>query len=134
MIHWCTLTITMDSGWNAISEPDPGSDLQGVVGYLNPSGYRTVPRILWDTRRIESQLAEAGGLVGYSMRAKLPQKQFWAVAAWESDAALDTFVESDPHAGIRLALKRVMAESWFERFELDGTEVPMTVDEALERV
>lgn len=33
-----------------------------------------------------------------------------------------------------MALKQVMAESWFERFDLRGGEVPMSVDDALERV
>ena len=124
----------MEFAWNSFSEPDPESELQGVVGHLRPSGYRTVPRVLWHTRGIESQLAESAGLVGYALRAKLPQKQFWAVAAWESDEALQDFVESDPHAGIRVALKQVMEESWFERFDLSGGEVPMSVDEALKRV
>lgn len=124
----------MDFAWNSLSEPDPGSELQGVVGHLHPSGYRTVPRVLWHTRRIEAQLAQSVGLVGYALRAKLPQKKFWAVAAWESDKSLQNFVESDPHAGIRVALKQVMEESWFERFDLDGGEVPMTVDEALKRI
>ena len=93
-----------------------------------------MPRVLWHTRGIESQLAESVGLVGYALRAKLPQKKFWAVAAWESDESLQNFVESNPHAEIRVALKRVMEESWFETFDLSGGEVPMTVDEALERV
>lgn len=124
----------MDFAWNSFNVPDPESELQGVVGHLHPSGYRTVPRVLWHTRGIESQLAESVGLVGYALRAKIPQKKFWAVAAWESDESLQNFVESDPHAGIRVALKQVMEESWFERFDLDGREVPMTVDEALKRV
>jgi hypothetical protein len=124
----------MDFAWNSFHEPDPKSELQGVVGHLNPSGYRTVPRVLWHTRGVESQLAESNGLVGYALRAKLPQKKFWAVAAWESDESLQRFVEGDPHAGIRVALKQVMEESWFERFDLSGEEVPMTVDEALKRV
>ena len=124
----------MDFGWNAFTEPDPESELHGVVGHLRPSGYRTVPRVLWHTRGIESQLAESAGLVGYALRAKLPQKKFWAVAAWESDDSLNTFVERDPHAETRVTLKRVMSESWFERFTLSGGEVPLTVDEALKRV
>ena len=39
-----------------------------------------------------------------------------------------------PHAGIRVALKQIIEESWFERFDLRGAEVPMTVAEALKRV
>ncbi|WP_435349261.1 hypothetical protein [Haloarchaeobius sp. HRN-SO-5] len=124
----------MGFAWQSFVEPDPESELQGVVGYLHPSRYRTVPRVLWHTREIEAQLSESGGLVGYAMRAKLSQKKFWAVAAWESDESLRSFVESDPHAEIRMALKREMEESWFQRFDVSGEEVPLRIDEALERV
>jgi heme-degrading monooxygenase HmoA len=124
----------MEFAWRSFVEPDPGSELQGVVGYLQPSRYRTVPRVLWHTREIEAQLAESDGLVGYALRAKLAQKKFWAVAAWESDESLQRFVESDPHAEIRTVLERAMNESWFQRFDVSGEEVPLNVDEALDRV
>lgn len=124
----------MDFAWRSFEEPDPGSELQGVVGYLHPSGYRTVPKVLWHTRQVEAQLAESAGLVGYALRAELTRKEFWAVAAWKNDESLQRFVESDPHAGIRASLEREMAESWFERFDVDAEEVPLDVDEALERV
>ncbi|WP_458185618.1 hypothetical protein [Haladaptatus sp. NG-WS-4] len=124
----------MEFAWQFFDEPSMESELQGVVGYLHPSGYRTVPRVLWHTRKIEAQLAESAGLVGYALRANLAQKKFWAVAAWESDESLQHFVESDPHAGIRASLKREMKESWFKRFDVSGDEVPLDIDEALERV
>ena len=124
----------MEFAWQSFGEPDPESELQGVVGYLHPSEYRTVPRVLLHTRTIEAQLAESAGLVGYALRAKLLQRKFWAVAAWESDESLQQFVESDPHAGIKAVLKREMEESWFERFGVGGEEVPLDIDEALERV
>jgi heme-degrading monooxygenase HmoA len=124
----------MDFAWKSFVDPDPEAELQGVVGYLHPSRYRTVPRVLRHTRKIEAQLAESSGLVGYALRAKLAQKKFWAVAAWESDESLQNFVESNPHAEIRTALKREMKESWFQRFDVSGEEVPLNVDEALKRV
>lgn len=124
----------MEFAWQSFVEPDPDSELQGVVGHLRPSGYLTVPRVLWHTRKIEAQLAESGGLVGYALRAELPRKKFWAVAAWDSDDALQSFVERDPHAAIRAALEPAMSESWFERFTVGAEEVPLGVDDALERI
>jgi heme-degrading monooxygenase HmoA len=128
------VSYNMDFAWQSFAEPAPESELRGVVGYLHPSRYRTVPRVLWHTREIEAQLAGSGGLVGYSLRAKLARKEFWAVAAWESDESLREFVESDPHAGIRTTLKREMKESWFQTFDVRGEEVPLDIDEALRRV
>lgn len=124
----------MEFAWKSFVEPDPESELRGVIGYLNPSGYWTVPKVLWHTRKIEAQLAESYGLVGYALRANLAQKKFWAVAAWESDESLQNYVETNPHAGIRAALKPEMNESWFKRFDVQGEKVPLGIDEALERV
>lgn len=124
----------MEFAWKSFSEPDPESQLQGVVGHLHTSGYLTVPKVLWHTRAIEAQLAESDGLVGYALRAKLTKKKFWAVAAWESDESLQNYVESNPHAGIRGGLKPAMKESWFKRFDVQGEEVPLSIDEALDQV
>ena len=124
----------MEFAWKSFDEPDLESELQGVIGYLHPSRYRTVPRVLWHTRQIEAQLAESAGLVGYALRANFAQKKFWTVAVWESDESLQYFVESDPHAGIRASLKREMKESWFKRFDVSSEDVPLDIDEALEHV
>jgi len=124
----------MDFSWQSFVEPEPESELRGVVGLLHPFRYRTVPRVLRSTRRIESQLAESDGLVGYALRAEFFQRRFCAVAVWEDGASLEDFVESDPHAGIRAALKGEMEESWFETFDVKSEEVPVGIDEALARV
>ena len=124
----------MEFTWQSFVDPNPESELQAVVGYLHSSRYRTVPKVLWQTREIEAQLTESDGLVGYALRAKLAQKKFWAVAAWDSDETLNNFVESSPHAEIRTSLKREMKESWFQRFKVYGEEVPLNIDEALKRV
>lgn len=131
---WRMLKFVMDFAWQSFDDPEPGSDLQGVVGFLHPDRYRTVPRVFWNSRRIESQLAESDGLIGYALRAEPFGRRFWAVALWETDEHLQGFVETDPHKGIRAALKGAMAESWFERFAADTEDVPMSVDEALARV
>lgn len=124
----------MESAWKSFGEPTPDSELQAVIGYLNPSGYLTVPKVLWNTRKIEAQLADSDGLVGYALRANVAQKKFWAVAAWERDESLQNYVETEPHAGIRLALKAEMKESWFKRFDVVGGDLPLSIDEGLERV
>jgi hypothetical protein len=124
----------MDFSWKSFGEPEADADLRGVIGYLHPTQYRTVSRVLWNTRQIEAQLAESKGLVGYSLRAKLFPRRFWAVAVWENDESLQSFVEGNPHAGIRSALKGAMEESWFKTFDVKTEEVPIDIDEAITRV
>ncbi len=124
----------MDFSWQSFADPEPDSELVGVLGQLRPLRYRTVPRVMLKTRRIESQLAESDGLVGYALRAKPLQRRFWAVAVWEDEASLRSFVEADPHAGIRAALRDAMEEGRFQTFDVDGAEVPLDMDEAIARV
>lgn len=124
----------MDFSWQAFVEPEPESELRGVVGELRPSRYRTVPRVLQNTRRIESQLADSNRLVGYALRANFFRRRFWAVAVWEDEESLQKFVTSKPHVEIMAALKGEMEMSRFNRFDVVGEEVPMEIDEAIERV
>lgn len=124
----------MDFSWQSFAEPEPESELVGVLGRLRPGKYRTVPRVMWNSRRIESQLAESDGLVGYALRAELLRRRFRAVAVWEDEASLQDFVETDPHAGIRKALRDAMEEGRFETFDVEGGEVPLDMDETIARV
>lgn len=124
----------MDFSWQSFADPEPESELVGVLGQLRPSRYRTVPRVMLSSRRIESQLAESDGLVGYALRAELLDRRFWAVAVWEDEESLEDFVGTDPHAGIRAALREKMEEGHFQTFDVSGEEVPMDVDEAIARV
>lgn len=124
----------MDIAWKPFTEPDPESDLLGVVGKIRPDRYRTVPRILLSTRRIEAQLADSHGLIGYTLRAEVLRRRFWAVSVWDGAESLRNFVETNPHAEIRAALKPALEVGRFRTFEVTSDEVPISVDEAIARV
>lgn len=124
----------MDLPWQPFTDPDPESDLLGVVGEIRPFRYRTVPRVLQMTRRVESQLATSNGLVGYGLRAKFVRRRFWAVSVWESEESLREFVATRPHVEIMVALKPAMETSQFDTFDVKGEEVPIAIDEAIARV
>ena len=123
----------MDFAWRSFVVPDPDSDLVGVVGEIRPYRYRTVPRVLRSTRRIESQLADSNGLVGYTLRARFYSRRFWAVSVWESEESLQKFVATKPHVEIMAALKEELEASQFDQFAVKGKEVPIGIDEAITR-
>jgi heme-degrading monooxygenase HmoA len=123
----------MEFEWKSFGDPDPETELLGVVGEIRPARYRTVPRVLQSTRRIESQLADSDGLVGYSLRASFLSRRFWAVSVWEGEKSLQNFVTTEPHAEIMAALKGGMETSRFDRFAVRGEEVPIGVDDAIAR-
>lgn len=115
-------------------DPDPESELLGVVGELRPLRYRTVPRILRSTGQIESQLAHSNGLIGYAFRAELFRRRFGVVAVWEGEESLQNFVTNKPHVEIMATFQGEMEVSRFDTFDVIGEEVPLEFDEALARV
>ena len=62
--------------WKSFGTPAPGSEYLALLSYLRLKRYRTIPRFGGYTRRIETQLREARGLIGYSLRAKLLTRDF----------------------------------------------------------
>lgn len=124
----------MEFSWKSFVDSEPESELVGVVGELRPLRYRTIPRVMRLTRRIETQLGESDGLVGYALRAEFIRRRFRAVAVWEGEESLQDFVASDPHAEIRATLREEMEESRFETFDVEWAEVPVGIDEAIARV
>lgn len=59
-------------------------------------GYRYIPGFLRWTLWIRGQLAEAPGLVGYSLDAKLFRRTFWTLSAWTSREAVEEFGGAGP--------------------------------------
>lgn len=123
----------MDFSWQSFVAPEPESDLLGVIGEIRPFRYRTIPRVMLSTRRIESQLADADGLVGYALRAEFLRRRFWAVSVWDGEESLQAFVTDEPHVDIMAGLKEAMETSRFQRFDVTGEEVPVAIDEAIAR-
>lgn len=124
---------SMDVSWKSFAEPDPESDLLGVVGEIRPVRYRTIPRVLRATRGIESQLADSEGLVGYTLRARILRRRFWAVSVWEGEESLREFVANEPHVDTMTSLKDALETSQFHRFDVRGEDVPVGIDDAIAR-
>ena len=124
----------MEFPWQPFMTPEPDSELLGVVGEIRPYRYRTVPRIIQATRRIETQLADSDGLIGYALRAEVLRRRFWAVSVWEDEESLQNFVTKNPHVEVMATLKGEMETSRFDRFDVNGNEVPVAIDKAIARV
>ena len=56
--------------WNHLREPEPGREYLALLTYLPLKRYRTIPRFLGYARRVEAQLRETEGVIGYGLRAK----------------------------------------------------------------
>ena len=84
-------------------------------------------------RAIRRQLAETPGLIGYSLRAKLFRHRFWTLTVWEDDTALTAFVGHEPHRTTMGGLGPHMDTTAFVRWDVMGSDVPLSWDEAMRR-
>jgi heme-degrading monooxygenase HmoA len=85
------------------------------------------------TRRIQTQLKSARGLVGYSLLAHLVAKRFWTLSVWQDEVSLMNFVHQDPHREAMMTLRRFMGGTRFLRWKIKGSAVPPNWHDAMER-
>lgn len=119
--------------WISFSKPDPDRDYVAVMTYLPLKNLWSLPRFLYYTRRIRSQLGTARGLVGYSLIAHIVAKRFWTLSVWQDEVALMEFVHKHPHNESMIVLRRYMGGTAFVRWSVKGAAVPPSWPEAMER-
>ncbi len=117
--------------WKTSFQPDPDREYLALLTVLPVKHYRTIPRFLGYTRRIEAQLAETVGLVGYSLRAEFLHRRFWTLSVWEDEGALQQFVHQGFHPGVMTVLVPDMGETNFVRHPIKGSEYPPSWKSAL---
>ncbi len=67
--------------WISFKKPAPKREYVAILSYLPLKSFWSLPQFLYYTRRIQTQLKSAYGLVGYSL-AHVLVKRFWTVYAW----------------------------------------------------
>jgi hypothetical protein len=120
--------------WTTFSPPDPARDYVAMASRLPLARYRDMPGFLRAVMAIRGQLAQASGLVGYSLDAHLAQKTFWTVSAWDSQDALDAFSRADPHRGRVGVIRPRMRPTTFTFWTVRGADLPISWTEARRRI
>jgi hypothetical protein len=120
--------------WTTFSPADPARDYVAMASRLPLARYRDIPAFLRATMAIRGQLAQASGLVGYSLDAHLAQKTFWTVSAWDSQDALDAFSRADPHRSRVGVIRPRMRPTTFTFWTVRGADLPISWTEARRRI
>ena len=123
----------MDMPWKKIAPVDPKGEYLVLLTYLPLKKHRTIPRFFWSTFAIQKQLAGSAGLLGYALRAKPLQKNFWTLSAWLDEKSLMDFAVRLPHSQVMKALAHEMGPTKFIRWKVAGSDVPLRWDVAIER-
>ena len=120
--------------WRRRSEARPDQEYLVMVSRLPLRSFRTVPSFLRLTLSVARRLERTDGLVGYSLLAKPLRKTFWTLSAWQSQGDLDAFVGKLPHLGVMRTLRPRMGPTKFVFWTVAGLALPVTWDEAIERL
>jgi len=120
--------------WISFKKAAPEREYVAMLSYLPLKSFWSLPQFFYYTRRIQTQLKSAHGLVGYSLLTHVLVKKFWTVSVWEDEIALTDFVHNQPHRETMMILRRYMGGTDFVRWKVKGAAVPPSWQEALERI
>jgi len=123
----------MDMPWKKIAPTNANEEYLILLTYLPLKKHRTVPRFFWSTFAIQKQLAGSAGIIGYALRAKPLQKDFWTMSAWLDEKSLMEFVLHIPHSQVMKALTPHMGPTKFTRWKVAASDIPLRWDVAMQR-
>lgn len=121
----------MDMPWKKIGSIEANGQYLALLTYLPLKKHRTIARFFWSTFAIQKQLAGSAGIIGYALRAKPLQKNFWTMSAWQDEKALMDFVLSIPHSRVMKALTPHMGPTKFTRWKVAASDLPLRWDVAM---
>lgn len=83
---------------------------------------------------VTATLREQPGFIGVSLRREILGDTTWTMTVWRDEESLDAFVRSDTHQEAIAAAFGALAGARFVRFEVNGGDLPVDWDAALERL
>jgi heme-degrading monooxygenase HmoA len=122
------------SPWKTFATVDVEREYLVLASSIPAKRVSSAPRMFRGAQAVRRQLAQAEGLVGFSLLAKPFSKQYATLSVWESQAALDAFVRQQPHADLMSALRPSMGDTRFVTWHVSGRDARPRWDDALERL
>jgi heme-degrading monooxygenase HmoA len=119
--------------WKTLRAPQPGREYVVLLTYLPMRKPAKLPAFFGYVRQIRAQLDGTSGVIAYSLLARPLRSQYWTLTVWESDEALRHFVREPPHADAMRELPRFLSGFRTTRWTADGSAVPPSWRDALER-
>jgi hypothetical protein len=120
--------------WTSFAEIEPARPYLVMASRLPLRSYWKIPAFLRLTLAVRNQLANAEGLVGYSLLAEPLSKRFWTLSAWCSEEDLAAFARALPHADVMRELRPHMGPTGFVTWSVPGSDLPVHWQEAKARL
>jgi hypothetical protein len=113
---------------------DPGDGYLVMASHLPLKKLTSTVRFFRAVSAIRKQLANAEGLVGYTLRAKPIARDYWTLSVWTDESALRLFMRTAPHAEVMSSLRPVMGTTKFVQWDIAGSEGRPSWEAALGRL
>jgi hypothetical protein len=120
--------------WKRNEAVDPDTEVTVMASRLPLRSHLRIPRFLTATLRIRRQLSAAPGLIGYALDAKLLDKTFWTVSAWQSREQLEAFAAADPHRRDVSKIRPQMEPTTFVFWSAKASDLPIGWNEVRSRI
>lgn len=124
----------MRSPWRSLQRLEPDREYLVLASWIPPRSITSTGRLFRGSQLVRSQLADAEGLVGYSMLARPVRKQYATLSVWVDEGALAAFAGAQPHGRLMADLAPEMGDTRFERWTIRGREGRPSWREALGRL
>ena len=119
--------------WTPLSEVKPENRYFAYAGYAERKSVWSYFTFLLRTRKIQSQLETAKGIIGYTARLEFFSKKVVQLAVFEGEAALKQFAQTGQHAlcmgQTRSTMKWLKQTTW----NIAGSDIPPKIAEAISR-
>jgi hypothetical protein len=123
-----------DLPWTARAEMAPDHTYVVMASHLPLAKIGSTVRFGRAVIAVRKQLAGAGGLVGYTLRAKPLARDYWTLSVWTGPSALQAFMRAPPHVQVMSSLKPFMGPTKFVQWEIAAADGQPTWEGALDRL
>ncbi|WP_030773751.1 DUF3291 domain-containing protein [Streptomyces sp. NRRL F-2664] len=123
-----------DIPWSVPTPAEPGAEAHVMASRFETATLTGAIRFLLKAPGIVRQMRKAPGAHGVALRARLLQRTFLTLSAWEDRDALYRFARSEPHRTSARAAGAYMRESVFVHWTAPAAELPITWAEAERRL
>ena len=113
-------------------KPDFDKDYIAVVTYLPLTSYMYFPKFFKQVSKIQKQLQQTPGVIGFKLRADILIKKAYTMSVWEDAASLKNFITSGEHKKIMEETTTFLSEDRkFVTVFIKGAEFPPSWDWAM---
>ncbi|HXC79622.1 MAG TPA: antibiotic biosynthesis monooxygenase [Candidatus Acidoferrum sp.] len=123
-----------DLPWSGRGSMEPGHTYVAMASHLPLTRLSATVTFVVAVRAIRRQLADVDGLIGYALRAKPLNRDYWTLSVWRDESSLGAFVKSSPHAELMRSLKPTIGPTKFVQWEISSADGRPSWTAAIERL